>query len=209
MSNKFIESVLQSENIIAQIAKEAPLTAELLQYNLEGTIQLLKLSEALFLYKTTNKFATRSSGNNNIKTWKEYKNKIKKYLYSINKQEELGTARDTICRMIYKGHYEKFPLWPPVNETQTSTVDLFCVQSYNFDIWRIVWTSDGEVTVTDRRLRGDVYETEFCGTPDIRLVKLNNSRLSSVEALIKDFDAAKKTVDTLSLRQLTWEELLQ
>ncbi|RIA84507.1 hypothetical protein C1645_808723 [Glomus cerebriforme] len=201
-----IVNTLKSFSIINKLSNEYPETAKLLRYNIDGTVKLLKAKNVLFTYRSTKQIKVSKNGTDNIKAWEDYKTTIDKYLYDMNDQEEVGLARETLSDHIHKEHYDRYPFWPSVGKTQSSIINVRITQAYNYDPWYIVWSSDGYVEVTDKRPAVSEYYAEFVGKPDLKLVKLDESRMKTLEYMVQqNYVEAQKQVDILSNKELTWD----
>lgn len=206
MQNALILS--QTGSIISELKEKYPETLKLLNYNREGTLELLRASGAVKTM-TINKYLNMppSSGNDNYKAWEEYKANVDAYLYSVNSDSELRGARMELAKHIKKKHYDRYPTWPKVGKTQSSYIDLNIYNTYESGVWSIVWSCDGFLKVTDSRPERKKYIANFEGKPKIRLLKLNHAQLRKVEKLTyNNFGNAKKEAD--KLKTLTWDSLL-
>ncbi|CAB4386693.1 unnamed protein product [Rhizophagus irregularis] len=226
MSNFFTQSALmvsKSESIVRRLNNDYPTISQLFAYNREGTIGFLKANGGLYGFSLSHDFNVPHTGNDNYKTWSEYRNAIERYLEKIcdrvkandpnnggmmrSFREELRPARKILSDEIHNQHYIKFPLWPAEYGEQESLVELDTGSSYDHGAYTIIWSCVGWIKVTDKRPQYNKYVAEFSGKPDIKLLALDNDMLRRLEDTVKakGIEAGKKMVN--KPRVLTWDEL--
>ncbi|RIA92659.1 hypothetical protein C1645_820398 [Glomus cerebriforme] len=192
--------VAKSESIVRRLNNEYPVLSQLFAYNREGTIGFLKANGGLYGFNLSHDFDVPHSGNNNYKTWSDYRDAIERYLEKICEnvkaidpirgdnrsfKEELRPARKVLSDEIHMQHYIKFPFWPSVGDQQESHVELDTGDHYDSGAYIVIWSCVGWIKVTDRRPQNYRYIAEFSGRPDIKLLVFDNDRLKELECTIK------------------------
>ena len=225
MSNFCNQSALmvsKSESIIRRINNDYPTLSQLFVYNREGTIGFLKANGGLYGFSLSHEFNVPHSGNDNFKAWSDYRDAIEHYLEKIcdrvkaddpltgesrSFREELRPARKALSNEIHNQHYIKFPLWPSVNSEQSSRVELDTGNHYDSGAYLVIWTCVGWIKITDKRPQENKFYAEFNGSPDIKLLVLDNDRLKELETTvrIKGIEEGRKLVN--KPRYLNWDEL--
>ncbi|CAB4446772.1 unnamed protein product [Rhizophagus irregularis] len=226
MSNFFSQSALmvsKSESIVRRLNNDYPAISQLFAYNREGTMGFLKANGGLYGFSLSHDFNVPHTGNDNYKTWSEYRNAIERYLEKIcdrvkandpsnggmmrSFREELRPARKILSDEIHNKHYTKFPLWPAEYGKQESLVEIDTGSSYDHGAYTIIWSCVGWIKVTDKRPQYNKYIAEFSGNPDLKLLALDKDMLRTLENTVrrKGIEAGKIMVN--KQRLLTWNEL--
>ncbi|CAF3403754.1 unnamed protein product, partial [Rotaria sp. Silwood2] len=206
-----VERIYNSGGISKLFEEKYPSVNELLKYNFEGTVGVLSFTGVLQIFDLDTFMRCQQIGNNNLKTWVDYKDKIEKYLREqLNDDRRLEAARLILAQHIYSEHYRKFPYWPTVKEhTQQSEIFLDLANSYPFETWFVGWSCLGYITVQDIRKETNSFYTDFLGKPDVKVLFCNERKISALEqSASSDMDAAKESVDEFD-QPITFKKLKQ
>ncbi|RHZ81113.1 hypothetical protein Glove_123g159 [Diversispora epigaea] len=215
--------VAQSSAIIRRLQNEYPKLSELFEFNRKGTIGFLKANGGLYGFHLSHNFNVDNSGENNLKTWSDYRDAIESYLEKICEgvkavdplnpssekafKEHLRPARKILSNEIHHQHYVKFPLWPAVGCEQSSHVELDCGGAYDDGAYTLVWSCLGWINVIDRRPASNKYIAEFNGKPDLKLLAFDHDRLKELDETIarQGIEEGKKLVG--KVRAIDWTKL--
>ncbi|CAG8588974.1 11100_t:CDS:1 [Acaulospora morrowiae] len=201
-----LEIVIFSSKIQSLIESNYPNIVKLIKYNGEGLTKALHdIDGAVSARKAVTTFKVTQDGNNNFKTWSEYKDSIHKFLEQVNDDTRLEKARKSLAHQIWKAHYNRFPDWPPVGRTQSDDVDLSANDIHDDGQYTIAWMSEGKITVTDEHPSANVYKTKLGGTPVLRILFVNKRIVKELENKANvDFENAKKKVDSYT-KSVGWD----
>ena len=145
-----------------------PNTFELMRYNMEGTMLLLRGVNVCVAFVSTPTVSSEATnvidashtkdlhtgeheGDVGPKVWEEYKQEIQEALKRCNDDERLEPAREDIANIFHRVHFEKFPTWPRPGDSQTSIVNVNSDGSYKWpkaevntqNRFFIVWACEG------------------------------------------------------------------
>ena len=209
-----LDMVVYSEHVMAPFKKEFPQTFDLMEYNLMGTLKLLKAAHVLKTKRVHEATSADHSGDDNIRTWAEYKPVIEENLSRMDGLDDsrMAKARPIIAETMHKQYYKKYPEWPKVGKEQTGYVYITCCGTHEASRgqgkWQVTWSCEGGVQVTDRRPSKDQYLCELDGQPTFKILYFDLVKLKTVEESIGQKMVAYKTkVDELHNKDATADKL--
>ncbi|CAG8830486.1 4432_t:CDS:1 [Gigaspora margarita] len=213
--------VSQEPSISLLISESYPSISDLLKQNGQETMAFLKSTGAFYPFRLRKEIEVEEKGDNNFKTWEEYRNAIEMYLETICNEvkakhpksgieisfkEHLRIARKDLATEIHDQHYKKFPFWPSIGQKQKSKVELDVKDNYESHPYRLFWSCIGWINVKDCRSK-DKYYAHFDGRPDIKLLVFDLIKLNTIETLAKaDFKLALEKIGGVK-QALTWEDI--
>ena len=120
----------------------------------------------------------------------EYRPQILKHLKSFQADKKyLDPARVQLANTIYRKHYERYPYWPSVGNSQSDRIVLNVGADYKvrFDgmNWHCVWECAGCLDVKDTHPTSTEYYSAFQGDPELRCVCLDLVKLKQIDDAIK------------------------
>merc|ERR1719295_2301774 len=189
---KPVPMVLYSEGILDVMSKPYPEIAAILKDdNYRRTmIEALCFQQCLAVFGGSPKLKAKKKGTNNLITWKEYRPQILKHLKSFQEEKKyLDRAREQLADTIYRKHYERYPKWPKIGESQVDRIWLEDSANYKVQFddmnWHCVWTCAGWLDVKDTHPEANQYYTVFKGDPELRCVCLELVKLKQIDDAIK------------------------
>ena len=190
--------------ILNEIMMRYPFLYKLIQYDFNTTMKLL-IANKVLQYLNIDKMQATQIGYDNLKTWSDYKEKMKSYLFIIlGNDDAFFKVKEDISYYIYNLYYNIFPSWPSPNQTQKSVLGLDTTGLYNKGIYTVVYHLMGHITVIDTR-DSNTYKTEFKGEPNFKILKINNPKMLEFENLVRsDFQKAKNMIDS-KRTNISWE----
>ena len=209
-----LNMVVYSENLMAPFKKNFPNTHQLMEYNLMGTLKLLKALDVLETKKIKETTAADHDGNHAQRTWAEYKTVIETNLSKINGLSDwrMAKARPIISNVIHNQYYKKYPCWPSVGKIQSGYVYITCSNTHEAckgdQKFQVTWSCEGGVNVKDTRPSIDVFQCEINGQPTFKILYFDLIQLKSIES---DFGIkmlkVKAKVDKLNNKDANAEKL--
>ena len=198
------------------LTKKFPNTKELLDYNFHGAIYLLKARNVVEALKLDARRTAHERGNNNYKTWSDYKITIEEKLAKTKGLDDCRMAKAIpfIAEDIHEQHFKRYPTWPDVRDKKQSTeVCIGCHNSHSArrgkEKFEVIWCCHGTIKVTDIRDSEDDYYTRFVGSPEIKVIYFNYTELETIEHLMSSNQAkalADKAYPQQKRKQLTFNE---
>ena len=201
-----LSQIMDSSNILENIKKFCPNVHKLLKYNPEGTLQYLQAEGALQLAQISPNINQNQKGNDNFKTWSDYKDTLFRYLKELTHDSELlKNAREDIAWVLYNKHYELFPLWPSVEEKfQKDHVTIDHAGQYNIDNQKWVFYSIvGTVFFTDHRPSVNEFKTTIEGKPIFKLIIFDFPKMKELND--EGYEHNKQIVDKQVKKALTFD----
>ena len=121
---------------------------------------------------------------------KEYRPQILKHLKSFQAEKKyLDPAREQLATTIYRKHYERYPKWPKVGDSQCDRIWLKDGAEYKVKFdgmnWHCVWECAGWLDVEDTHPKANQFYTVFQGDPELRCVCLELVKLKQIDDAIK------------------------
>jgi hypothetical protein len=207
VADQQLERIFHSTSISNLLQQQFPRVYELLNYNFEGTANVLCLQGAFQLYRLDSIIRFEQNGTDNIKTWMDYLVGIIKYLKTINDDIRLEAARLQLAEHIHTMHYQKFPYWPSggIDKMQKSEVMLDTSGCYDYEQYIVGWSCIGQITVVDTRPKEKAYYTYFSGRPEFKILYCNQRELKEIENLATShMQQMKEKVDEYK-KPLKWK----
>ena len=216
-----LDMVIFSEHIISPFQNKFPETYKLMQYNLFGTLKMLKSSNIMTKQHVWETTAADHEGSDNFRTWAEYKEMIEKNLQQIPGLSDIrmDPARDKISEIIHKRYYKRFPYWPPAGQSQSDTIYITCSGTHEAKKadreYQVTWSCEGSVEVTDKtdsKLFGfwKRFTCDIQGAPMFNILYFDLNKLLTLEGDLKndgDNRKYKKLVDKLNNKETEAEQL--
>lgn len=223
---KELDMVIYSEHIMAPFKQEFPNAHKLMQYNMVGTLKLLKQEHILKTKNFTRTTAADHKGDDGARTWGEYKQVITKNLKNIEGLSDwrMEKAREQIAQVVHEQYFKKFPYWPQPGNTQSGYVYITCSGTHSAEKgdqrFQVTWSCEGGVTVTDKTIRsggfwellfggGEInYYCDMTGAPTFKILYFDLMQLKAIEGLFGEgMTAWKKKVDELNDKQAEADKL--
>ena len=230
--DKPLDMVIYSEHIISPFKASFPNTYELMQYNTIGTLKLLKSLEILTAKKFTETAAADNKGDDNYRTWSEYKEMIEENLQKISGISDwrMAKARIKISEVIHNQYFKKFPCWPAPGKSQSGYVYITCSDTHKAESgdqkFQVTWSCEGGVTVKDKTdlitisdttwffgLLGSKtvkkkYYCEMVGQPTFKIMYVDLNKLLQIESKFgQKMIELKAQVDQLNNKDAEAEKL--
>ncbi|CAF3390129.1 unnamed protein product [Rotaria socialis] len=203
---KNLDAIIYSSGISRRLRENFPKTNELLQWNLEKTAAVLCAKQIFQLLQMNKALQCPCVGDDNVKTWSDYKQRIIDYLLTVKDDKRLKPAYDVLAGFIHDLHYKKFPTWPQVGTTQESEVFIDTASGYPIDGFYITWSCLGHITVKDYRASSSNYYTEFNGRPEIKVLYCNEEKLREFETIASsNMDEAKRKIG-VTKHTIEWDD---
>ena len=224
--DKQLDLVMYSEHIMSPFKKEFPNTYELIQYNMVGTLKLLKMLQIMTGKKIIETVAADHDGDDHHKTWSEYTDMITKNLQQVPGLSgwRMEKARKQIANVIHKQFVNKFPNWPAPSEPQSGYVYATCSGTHSAERedqkFQVTWCCEGGVSVEDRMRsfasgflglsKSTRYYCEINGEPTFRILYFDLMKLKTVENKFESvMIKLKAEVDKLNDKETDAERLRQ
>ena len=214
---------LHCDKIVAKIRSEYPKVAQLLtdQDSKYHALSVLKAAKAITGYNMdTRKFEVDHEGKDNLITWEEYGNKIEAHLKDNPEYKMfpklLAPAVKKLAKYIHTEHYNEYPYWPDVGETNPGhgkywhDIDVDEFNSHTVDEMWVVWACNGWLYVRDERPDDDTYIAKFKAQPKLQVLFVNKVKLKILEDNTKKYGIQwakadlKKVYDQKNLKQISW-----
>ena len=203
-----LDMTIYSEHIMSPLKKDFPNVCKLMQYNMMGTLQLLKSLNIVVTKKGTESVAADHEGDDRVKTWFEYKGIIKE---NLQKMPGLSGWRETkaceeIENVIYQQFYKKFPRWPEPGMSYSGYIDVTCCGTYSaqkgYQKFQVTWSGEGSVQVRMKTVSTGLrrrYCCELDGKPTFKILYFDLMKLKQVEGRFgQNMTQLKAKVDTLN-----------
>lgn len=219
--DKELDMVIYSEHVMAPFKKEFPNTYELMEYNMFGTLKLLQAMQILEARKFIETTAADHEGNDNIRTWSEYKIMIDKNLKKTPGLTDwrMAKACEPIAQVIHQQYFKKFPYWPAPGKTQSGYVYITCSGTHSAEKWdqkfQVTWSCEGGVKVKDKTDSSWFglsrrYYCEMEGEPTFKILYFDLMKLKAVEGDFGEkMEKLKAKVDKLNNKEEEAEKLRQ
>jgi len=170
---------------MTSLAERYPTISQVLRKDTVAALKWLQSKNAVCGKAATIYIDVSKDGDDNIRTWTEYYTAIKDWLDFVNSDDWLEEARADVAQFLYDRHYEEFPEWPDVGETQSSNI-LTNMGNKTYDVYGkdvLVWIG-GSAQVTDERPKRRKYKARFDGQPTIRAIAFDQDRMQELENLV-------------------------
>ncbi|XP_054161658.1 uncharacterized protein LOC128959681 [Oppia nitens] len=186
-------TVAQSPFIMDRIRSSYPLTANSLDVNREATLNMLQAKGALQIAQINKHFSVLHTGyDDGVKVWTDYSREIELYVDNIimktvpKYRGVLHEARNKLANYIHQEYFNRFPRWPAVGVTQSDYIELLTKDHYTYGANDIVWSCEGIIKVEDKRPNASTFQCYFYGTPDIKVLLLDNDKCKQVERMLQN-----------------------
>jgi len=203
-----LDRVASCKALMTSLAERYPTISQVLRKDTRAALQWLQSQNAVCGTSAIIHILVDKDGDDNIRTWTEYGQAIKEYLDDVNSDDWLEGAREDVAQFLYDRHYETFPRWPSVGNTQSNNIlTNMGNKTYNAcgrDI--LVWIG-GSAEVTDERPERRKYIAKFDGAPTIRAIAFLQARMQELEDIIctKGCNATLETIRKKGYPELTWD----
>jgi len=163
------------------VKKHWPSLLPLLKSHATQTMSFLIHSGAVLVFRASSFVTIGHSGDDNLKTWADYRTKILTFLDGVNSDPLYKDAREKVATKIHWEHYKALPKWPKPGPPVSTSVPVSC-DGYSENLeYEVHWSVTGTVNVSDQTTfippASFRFETSFNGNPVFKSVKIVKDEL--------------------------------